>query len=124
MLSFNYDIAEGILYVKESRNVTFKDKERYIREALNIIDQGKELKILQDSRGAKIDFSAEKIDIIRNKIVDRLKETGSRLIQAVIYDTSVETAFSYLYQRSDLPINYIHKIFNTKEAALRWLNNY
>ena len=124
MLSFKFDRNENILFVEESGSVSFNEKQEYIQEVLNILNNSKKLKILQDSREAILNFSIEKIEIIRNKIVERLNDNNTMLIQAVIYDSGIETAYSIIYEKMNLPKNYIHKVFSTKEAALQWLNKY
>jgi len=78
------------------------------------------LKILTDATSASYNLSRSEISEMLNILINQIKPYQS-VKTALIHEKPVETALSLLVD-NDKPITgYEHKVFSTREAALKWL---
>jgi len=106
---------EGELTVKElvECSIPTKENEPYPRF----------LKILIDSTKATANFPSSDLSILAKKH-HKIIEKYNYIITAIILDTPKETAFAMLFQSLTKNSKSKFQLFSTREAALRWLDNY
>jgi len=80
------------------------------------------LKILTDATAAIYHLSSMDITELL-KILKAQIEPYHTVKTAVIQEKPIETAISMLVDSGDPILNYDHKVFSTRQAALKWLND-
>lgn len=123
MVNVEFNYKSGIL------ETTFKG-EIYLKEIIDYIISTKEnksypriLKIITDSRNANFNFTINDLEAIISENNKSL-EKYDFIIDAIIVDNPKETAISMLYQEIGKNVKYKFDVFNSKEAAIKWLANY
>ena len=123
MVKSYYNHKNNIYYITEIGNVSFKDKLELVYETISFIKHKSGLRVLHDMRKAKY----EDFDSIENgisQLAQHFQDQENIMIKhAAIHENALGTALSLLFEHSDLPTNYNHKIFYSKESALQWLLN-
>jgi hypothetical protein len=104
--------------------------EVYLNEIIDYIIYTKEntsyprlLKIITDANNANFNFSVDDLETIITENEKSL-EKYDYIIDAIITEDPQVTAISMLYQELEKNEKYKFNIFSTKEAALKWLDNY
>ena len=122
MVNVEFNYKSGIL------ETTFKG-EIYLKEIIDYIISTKEnksypriLKIITDSRNANFNFTINDLEAIISENNKSL-EKYDFIIDAIIVDNPKETAISMLYQEIGKNVKYKFDVFNSKEAAIKWLAN-
>lgn len=106
---------EGILTINELMecSITIKENGSYPRF----------LKKLVDFKKAIANFSSNDLLLLAEEH-HKIVENYDFILTAVILDTPKETAFAMLYQNLTKNNKSKFQLFSTREAAIRWLNNY
>lgn len=123
MVKSHYNHKNNIYYITEIGEVSFEDKLELVNETINFIKDRSKVRVLHDMRKAKYeDFDSIEKGI--SKLAQHFKDKENIMIKhAAIHENALGTAISLLFEHSNLPTSYNHKIFYSKESALQWLLN-
>ena len=122
MVNINYNHNNNIYYITETGFVSYEDKVKLIHEAISMFNQKSKIKILHDMRKAKYEISEINEEGVSN-LIDIFKNYDTVIKHAAVHENAIGTAISTLFGHSELPSFYTHKIFYSKETALKWLLN-
>ena len=81
------------------------------------------LKILIDSKKAIANFSSNELALLAEEHF-KIVEKYDYVVTAIILETPKETAFAMLFQNLIKNNKSKFQLFATREAAIKWLNNY
>ncbi|NPA67161.1 MAG: hypothetical protein GXO50_00980 [Chlorobi bacterium] len=123
MNTLHFDKNSKTIFLEESNNeINLKNRLEYVYQIGKMLPEHKKIKILQNNTGSKTKLSLDEIEILTGEIRKIMNNTDFMIFHAVIYNSPLETAHSIVYESLGLPENYIHKIFNTADAASSWLD--
>lgn len=115
-----FNPADGILY---TRSTDVADLETMLK-GLNFIASNKllprNLRILEDGRGAHVNFPVTDIPVLVSALEKILVEYTS-IRHAVIHNDPTNTAFAIIIDRQIKNDKYILNVFSTFEAARKWV---
>lgn len=123
MVSAKYNHRTAILESKFEGELTVKE----LIECSIVVKENatypRFLKKLIDSKNAFVNFSSNELSLVaeeHHKIVEKY----DYIVTAIILDTPKETAFAMIFQNLIKNNKSKFQLFSTREAAVRWLNNY
>jgi len=120
MIDIAQNTEEGIIYITEIGKINYEDKIDLIKRLLPFLKDNESIKILHDMRKAEYNSS----DIVKENLHDltSLFRNKKNIIKhAAVHQSTVGTAISMLFERTELPKSFKHKIFYSKKTALQWL---
>jgi hypothetical protein len=115
-----FDPNDGILYTYSSNVTTLEHMLQGIDGIISNKELPRELKILEDGRGAQVTFPPKDLSILVDKLELALLQYLS-LRQAVVHDDPRNTALAVLINRHMKNEKYVLEVFSTIEAARLWL---
>ncbi len=123
MITSNFDERTGIFYVEMTGNIKLDEMLDHVSTKESRQYLPKKLKLLTDARHSVFTIDPNGLKLIKNEMQNTLKKYD-RIVDAFLVENTKDTAISVLYMEMARIENYIFKVFNTEEAALRWLSNY
>ena len=121
MIEYQYNPGMEILEVYYEGNLEFSEYEAYIQAIAENKKLPRKLKILTDARTANYTFAQDDIFRISDLLMAFI-HNYEYVIIAMIHAKPAETAASMLFNRGSNSPKFRHEIFNTRQAALNWLN--
>jgi hypothetical protein len=121
MITHSYNYEGRYIEVRWSGTVDLDDIIRYFEEIRDADYPDKHVRLI-DARNVKLYIDPKelhKIDVARKLILD---DSGS-FKTAIITNTLIETALSYLYADYSNNADYNFSIFSTKRLAKNWITN-
>ncbi len=110
-----------ILEVHYEGNLEFSAYAAYIQAIAENKKLPRKLKILTDARTANYTFAHDDIYRISDLLMAFI-HNYEYVIIAMVHARPAETAASMLFNRDSTSLKFRHEIFNTRQAALNWLN--
>ena len=123
MVSAEYNKQKGILISKFEGKLTLKEVVDYIVATKENKSYPRKLKILTDATKSEMVFKHGDLSVIVEENYNSL-EKYEQIIDAIIIESTKETAFSVLYKEMAKTNKYKFSIFSTREAALQWLEKF
>lgn len=123
MTSLRLNPDEGILETKSAPTISLEDMLAGIDFLATNPELPRRLKILEDARGSKVDFSVDQIEIIGSKLLE-LIPLYDNIRHAVIHDSPINTVYAMLLGRKYKHEKHQLEIFATREAAIKWLHEF
>lgn len=121
MIQIDHNKEKNLIIIIEKGKIKFEDKIDLVKNILPLNNGHNCVKVLHDMREAEYDSSEIQMDKL-NSLSRLVKENDICIKHAAVHQSSTGTAISMIYESLDLPKNYFHRIFYTKEAALQWLS--
>jgi hypothetical protein len=115
-----FDPNDGILYTYSSNVTTLEHMLQGIDGIISNKELPRELKILEDGRGAQVTFPPKDLSILVDKLELALVHYHS-ICQAVVHDDPKNTALAVLINNHMKNEKYVLEVFSTVEAARHWL---
>jgi hypothetical protein len=122
MIQVKHNTEKNIIIIIEKGKIKFQDKIELVKKVLPLDNSHNCVKVLHDMCEAEYDSSEFEMNKLKS-LSALLSENTICIKHAAVHQSSAGTAISMMYESLDLPINYFHKIFYTKEAALQWLSD-
>jgi len=123
MSPLNFNKEDGILETKSTSPVSLEDMLAGITFLATNPDLPRKLKILEDARGSKVVFSVDQLEVIGSKLLE-LIPLYDNIRHAVIHDSPINTVYAMLIARKFSHKKHQLEIFATREAAIKWLNDF
>ncbi len=123
MIKTKLDNQSGIVYVKMEGVITLEQLVDHVSLKESRQYFPRDLKLLTDARQAILSFNIDALNLITDEMQKTLQKYN-RIIDAFLVENTKETAMSVLYMEMAKINHYIFRVFNTEEAALRWLSSY
>jgi len=122
MIQYHFNRDLQILEVTYEGEISADDIIKHSLYIANNKELPRTLNILTDSTKARHTFS---LSIIKELLqyVEKSLQNYDYIKDAFIHSKPVETAYSHIFEKEKKHINYSHRIFSTRKAALNWLNN-
>ncbi|MCG8701827.1 MAG: hypothetical protein MI922_27485 [Bacteroidales bacterium] len=121
MIEYCYNDDLRLLEVQYSGEVSKREIIHYGEAISNDTNLPRKLKILTDATKAHYTSTMHDVDEIVSLM--KIHTANYEYIRAAFLQSRPkETALSYLLETKLMEINYFHKIFVTREAAINWLN--
>lgn len=121
MITFSYNNELGILRTKTGGDLSIEEILGHYQEISQNINYPRELKVIIDCRSTRL---AVKLDDVSG-IIEAAKNTlpkYKRLREAILITAPYETVVATLFEQNARFKNYNFRLFNSENAALRWLN--
>jgi hypothetical protein len=121
MIDITYNDELGVLCTKTGGKLSIDEILEHYRKIRQNNTYPRDLKVLIDCRSTRL---AVKLDDV-SRIVEAAKNTipkYSRLREAILITAPYETVIATLFEQNARFKNYHFKLFNSENAALRWLN--
>lgn len=114
---------DGVLvYARQEGSVSIDQMLDGLRFMAKNTSLPRQLRIIEDSRKAKVTFSHNDIEQLVNAINElMIHYEGVR--HAVVLDSPINTVFAMLFNTKRLSVAYRLEVFASVEAALAWLNS-
>lgn len=123
MITYKFNTLKGVLETYFEGEVVLKEIVDYIIATKQNTIYPRTLKILTNTSEANFNFSPNDLKIIIEENYKSL-EKYDRIIDAIITDNPKNTAISMLYQELVKTNKYEFNVFSSKEAALKWLDQF
>jgi hypothetical protein len=123
MVTSKFNHQTGILETTFAGEVSLKEIVDYIVATKENTSYPGKLKIITDASKAKFIFQASDLKTIVEENNKSLKKYDV-IIDAIIVTVPQTTALSVLYRELAKNKKYKFNVFSTKEAAIRWLENF
>ncbi len=121
MIEYEFNEELKILEVAFIGAIDLKELIRYGEMIRNDSSLPRDLRILTNATTAIYHLSADDVTEMMVVLKDQIKPY--RFVKtAVLQEKPVETAISMLVDTREPIHNYEHKVFSTRQAALKWLN--
>ena len=121
MITFSFNHEIGVLLTKTGGDLGIDEILGHYEEIRNNETYPRDLKVIIDCRSTRL---AVKLDDVTH-IVQAAKSTipkYERLTEAILITEPYETVVATLFEQNARFKNYHFRLFNSKNAALRWLN--
>ncbi|HNW72407.1 MAG: hypothetical protein PHP04_03285 [Bacteroidales bacterium] len=116
-----FDEHKGILFTKSDGEVTYDEMFSRMKNLVQLSEFTKDLKILEDARGATALFNVSELHKLLENLEDILKAFTS-VRHAVLHSDPKATAYALMVKQFDNLRKYKIMVFSTEAAALSWLN--
>ncbi|MCE1163907.1 MAG: STAS/SEC14 domain-containing protein [Bacteroidetes bacterium] len=121
MIDFHFNKEDGIIYAKSTGEITLEQMIDAREKVLAAEDIPHDLRILEDATEAVISFSMAELRKLR-EFAGNQPPKYNFVGHAVIMNSPKGVAFGMWFNEHSRRMNYKVKIFQTREAALKWLN--
>ena len=121
MIDISYNDEMGVLYTKTGGDLSIEEILGHYNEIRQNDTYPRDLKVMIDCRSTRL---AVRLDDV-TRIVEAAKNTISkykRLREAILITAPYETVVATLFEQNARFKNYNFRLFNSENAALRWLN--
>ena len=121
MMDFSYNDELDVLHTKTGGDLSIEDILGHYQEIMQNSTYPRDLKFIIDCRSTRL---AVKLDDV-SRIVKAAKNTilkYKRLREAILITAPYETVVATLFEQNARFNNYHFRLFNSENAALRWLN--
>ena len=121
MITISYDDELGVLQTKTGGDLSIDEILRHYEEIRQNSTYPRDLKVIIDCRSTRL---AVKLDDV-SRIIEAAKNTipkYTRLREAILITAPYETVVATLFEQNARFKNYNFRLFNSENAALRWLN--
>jgi hypothetical protein len=121
MITFSYDEELGILHTITCGDLSIDEILRHYEEIRQNSTYPRDLKVIIDCRSTRL---AVKLDDI-SRLIEAAKNTipkYTQLREAILVTAPYETVVATLFEQNARFKNYNFRLFNSENAALRWLN--
>jgi len=121
MINISYNDEMGVLYTKTGGDLSIKEILGHYNEIRQNDTYPRDLKVMIDCRSTRL---AVKLDDV-SQIIEAAKNTipkYKRLREAILITAPYETVVATLFEQNARFKNYNFRLFNSENAALRWLN--
>jgi len=121
MMDFSYNDELDVLHTKTGGDLSIEDILGHYQEIMQNSTYPRDLKVIIDCRSTRL---AVKLDDV-SRIVKAAKNTilkYKRLREAILITAPYETVVATLFEQNARFNNYHFRLFNSENAALRWLN--
>jgi hypothetical protein len=121
MIDIAYDDELGVLCTKTGGELSVEEILGHYREIRQNTTYPRDLKVIIDCRSTRL---AVKLDDV-SRIVEAAKNALPKytsLKEAILITAPYETVVATLFEQNARFKNYHFRLFNSKNAALRWLN--
>ena len=123
MIITQFNHNTNILIVNFEGDVALIDIIKYIKANAENNSYPRKLKILSDATKSNTNLKYEDLSIIAEENSEAFKKFDY-VIDAIVLNDPIETALAMLYKETSKNNKYKFKIFSTREAAMRWLENH
>lgn len=122
MIKLINDNDSVLVYARQEGSVSIDQMLDGLRFMAENTSLPRQLRIIEDSRKAKVTFSHNDIEQLVNAINElMIHYEGVR--HAVVLDSPINTVFAMLFNTKRLSVAYRLEVFASVEAALAWLNS-
>ena len=121
MMTISYDKELGVLLTKTGGELSIEEILGHYDEIRQNDSYPRDLKVMIDCRSTRL---AVKLDDVTT-IVEAAKATiprYERIREAILITAPYETVVATLFEQNARFKNYHFRLFNSENAALRWLN--
>jgi len=121
MIDFSYNEELGVLRTKTGGDLSIDEILGHYQEIRQNNTYPRDLKVIIDCRSTRL---AVKLDDV-TRIIEAAKNTipkYRRLREAILISAPYETVVATLFEQNARFKNYNFRLFNSENAALRWLN--
>ena len=121
MINISYNDEMGVLYTKTGGDLSIKEILGHYNEIRQNDTYPRDMKVMIDCRSTRL---AVRLDDV-TRIVEAAKNTipkYKRLREAILITAPYETVVATLFEQNARFKNYNFRLFNSENAALRWLN--
>ena len=121
MIDISYNEKLGVVCTKTGGELSIDEILGHYREIRQNTTFPRDLKVIIDCRSTRL---AVKLDDV-SRIIKAARSTlpkYTRLREAILITAPYETVVATLFEQNARFKNYHFKLFNSKNAALRWLN--
>ncbi len=121
MITFSYDDELGILHTITGGDLCIDEILGHYQEIRQNNTYPRDLKVIIDCRSTRL---AVKLDDV-SRIIEAAKNTipkYTQLREAILVTAPYETVVATLFEQNARFKNYNFRLFNSENAALRWLN--
>ena len=121
MIKISYNDELDVLHTKTGGDLSIEDILGHYQEIMENSTYPRDLKVIIDCRSTRL---AVKLDDV-SRIVKAAKNTipkYKRLREAILITAPYETVVATLFEQNARFKNYHFRLFNSENAALRWLN--
>lgn len=121
MITFSYDDELGILHTITGGDLSIDEILGHYQEIRQNNTYPRDLKVIIDCRSTRL---AVKLDDV-SRIIEAAKNTipkYTQLREAILVTAPYETVVATLFEQNARFKNYNFRLFNSENAALRWLN--
>ena len=121
MINISYNDEMGVLYTKTGGDLSIEEILGHYNEIRQNDTYPRDLKVMIDCRSTRL---AVKLDDV-SQIIEAAKNTipkYKRLREAILITAPYETVVATLFEQNARFKNYNFRLFNSENAALRWLN--
>ena len=121
MIDISYNDELGVLYTKTGGDLSIEEILGHYNEIRQNDTYPRDLKVMIDCRSTRL---AVKLDDV-SQIIEAAKNTipkYKRLREAILITAPYETVVATLFEQNARFKNYNFRLFNSENAALRWLN--
>lgn len=121
MIDISYNDELGVLYTKTGGDLSIEEILGHYNEIRQNDTYPRDMKVMIDCRSTRL---AVRLDDV-TRIVEAAKNTipkYKRLREAILITAPYETVVATLFEQNARFKNYNFRLFNSENAALRWLN--
>ncbi len=118
LINDNYGV---VIYARQEGSISIEQMLDGLRFMAENTSLPRQLRIIEDSRKAKITFTHNDIELIVNAINEMMVKYES-VRHAVLLDSPINTVFAMLFNTKRLSVAYRLEVFASVERALSWLN--
>ena len=121
MIIISYNDELGVLQTKTGGDLSIDEILRHYEEIRQNNTYPRDLKVIIDCRSTRL---AVKLDDV-SRIIEAAKNAipkYTRLREAILITAPYETVVATLFEQNARFKNYNFRLFNSENAALRWLN--
>ena len=121
MITFSYDDELGILHTITGGDLSIDEILGHYQEIRQNNTYPRDLKVIIDCRSTRL---AVKLDDV-SRLIEAAKNTipkYTQLREAILVTAPYETVVATLFEQNARFKNYNFRLFNSENAALRWLN--
>ena len=122
MITFSYDDELGILHTITGGDLCIDEILGHYQEIRQNNTYPRDLKVIIDCRSTRL---AVKLDDV-SRLIEAAKNTipkYTQLREAILVTGPYETVVATLFEQNARFKNYNFRLFNSENAALRWLNS-
>jgi hypothetical protein len=117
-----YTFENNIINVTFSGKISIDEIRNFIEEFKVMDNLPKEVFLLYNLKDAKLEFETKDIKII-SQFAEEATKNYTKVKSALVVEDPKNTAYTTLFSNRSEEKRTQRKIFSTKEAALKWLQN-
>ena len=121
MITITFNEELGVLLTKTGGDLSNEEILGHYREIRQNNAYPRDLKVMIDCRSTRLLIKLDDV----TRIIDAAKDTiprYDRLREAILITAPYETAVATLFEQNARFKNYHFRLFNSENAAMRWLN--